>query len=786
MSTVGTLAFSVAIAILYRDGRLQIWFEHWLQKRVIARVIRAIQPSLPFKIEKFDVDTRWKHFKDGRIANLSTRLGWKELKLNLQGQLDLLPDGKEKWTALFTAHGDLEGRLPSYPDLLPKRVPFNLDLTAGLQVKWKVLNFRLEEIGLRFEPVLKSSEPLQIQIPEVHTDLKHPTLRMGSPELTWEWRDRKLSDERAEGHSKLNLKTGLVSMNWTKNQEGKKIDSEASLASLTVNIEGPLSLSEFQPQGDWDIELQSGDLELLWEDRYLSLPLSSGHLRTRVSSEGKAPNLLIRAKSSWYFTGSPRPWLSIGWLPEENTINWEIPAISIASIQNTLGDWPEMSPLRNYEIRSGRVSTNGSAKSLGAEGLVKLQGKLEVRDLSLRDSNSRLLAQGIEIEIPLAPFSTDASRVPLHTSRVEIEAKRLQWRGITARVPRHSIYLGKSAPNERNSEVALESGPFPLEISSLPLKIGSFHGRIPNPVDLISRSNEAAERTTDALDAPWILIDHLNLASWSPSPLSEKACLPRRWIPEMKLDIQLSDLFLNPSQIDPDGQITVALFGGKLEASNLGGYRLDSAVPEYDFSLDWDNLHLSQMARWIHFGGIDGILTGYAHDVVLQSWLPTRYHFNFDVKPDRSRKAIFTSRAMQNTVKILMGDATQSLPGVAQWLLFDWPSRMLGDYAIDFAGISATSKDGIIELNSHTPDAILKEENGTHFILHSSRFKIPIRSETHPVQIDAIAMSNFLRRVGEQIASLSQEKEEDSEEVKKTIDNERNENESALCPTPEF
>jgi hypothetical protein len=114
---------------------------------------------------------------------------------------------------------------------------------------------------------------------------------------------------------------------------------------------------------------------------------------------------------------------------------------------------------------------------------------------------------------------------------------------------------------------------------------------------------------------------------------------------------------------------------------------------------------------------------------------------------------------MKNTVKLFSGtDIEQQIPGVAGWLMFGWPSHLLGGFDVFYAGLKLTSEDGHIVVET-LDKANLVGVDGKHFVLFGPRFKMPLRNDTYPLIIDAASMSNFVHQLLTQFQAIKQKKE---------------------------
>ena len=244
--------------------------------------------------------------------------------------------------------------------------------------------------------------------------------------------------------------------------------------------------------------------------------------------------------------------------------------------------------------------------------------------------------------------------------------------------------------------------------------------------------------------------------------------------------MNFSDLNFRTGAIDPTGNIHVDLFKGSINLDEIGIFDLETEAPEVDFNLDMNGIRLADLGDWSGFGEMDGILHAYAHDVVIEGWLPTQYDFLFEAKHLNHPKIVFSSEAMKNLGKLVAADAIQNLPGIADWLTFGWPSRIfLGGFDIWFAGISLFSHHGSIMMETPLPDGlppeIAAEQKQNHYILYGNRFKIPLHAPHYPVLVDVTAMSSYLGRMAKKLSDIRE---------KKNAKEKKHEKPQLDCPSP--
>lgn len=234
-------------------------------------------------------------------------------------------------------------------------------------------------------------------------------------------------------------------------------------------------------------------------------------------------------------------------------------------------------------------------------------------------------------------------------------------------------------------------------------------------------------------------------------------------LPPGTLALDFSEIEITPSYVDLTGSARAEAFGGALELRELGFFDLDRDVVESFFTAEWKGFDLAKMGEWLNFGKMNGTLQGFANEVVMQSWLPTQFKFRLEARPKDRQDIVFSPDAMRNIVRLFAGPEIEYMPGFARWVAFGWPSRVLGGFDVDYAGITMSSVDGYIRVETLDPAEVVARER-KHFILYGPRFKMPLRTSKYPLIVDAPAMGNFVSQVIAQLQAISNRKAQLKEE----------------------
>lgn len=278
----------------------------------------------------------------------------------------------------------------------------------------------------------------------------------------------------------------------------------------------------------------------------------------------------------------------------------------------------------------------------------------------------------------------------------------------------------------------------------------------------------AMELLPDVADFQWMrkitvpfMLDPIQLEE-----IAKGLCIKNGVLPSGQISVQWKNLHITPAMVRTDGSLRLEIFQGVFELDQFKAFDIFSDVPEVQFSSKWNGFELAGLGKWLGFGEMQGQFVGHFKDVVFQSWLPTQYDFYGEVLPRSGRQVVFSPEAMQNTVQLFAGQNFEnSLPGFAEWMAFGLPSRILGGYNVQYAGLKLFSADGVILLETLDPKNVyLTEEN--HFILYGPRFKIPLRGERYPVVMDAHGMGNLARHMFlylKNLKEMSQQKDAQGE-----------------------
>lgn len=565
----------------------------------------------------------------------------------------------------------------------------------------------------------RSLEPIQVN------------LQVGSQKFSWPAFGIKTAPLQVQlkWHSgeKFRINIGIDSLDYTASPQRLVHTGKMEFEASTPFIWG----SPIQAPGPLEFKLTLPSAEILWDEIYLDLPLNATPL---LGSYLWLPSQEVQLRS-------PKG-IDLSASYDQTThlfeANWKtsplfIPDLlkhTLASTSSSGGSLRSLAPLREMVFVNGRFQTRGFAQFQNGS-LKTLTSRNEISHLSLKWPSNHLALKDLKLSLPIS------LRQP---TQGKISFDLFSFRRWKTSLPPTPV---KIIPPFRNSawNATLGKQEFPLQVYKLPLKIGQIQ------IEL----NHGSPKLTSSLD----------LAAYPVRKVLKRICLENTPVPPSSVGFHFEKVEVTPSTIDITGDLHAYLFDGVIDVDEIGIYDLDTPVPELDFNMDFQGIRLDQIGRWFSFGEMDGALTGFAHDVTFQSWLPTQYAVKLDAKPYRFKDVIFSTDAMKNIVLLVGGEEAANLPGIADWLAFGLPMKLMGGYNVQYAGFDLVSSGGYILLETHDPPEQVKEDpKHHHYLLSGKNFKMPLRSSHYPLVVDATAMSNYVHQMIVQFGKIDQSKAE--------------------------
>ncbi|MGZ3708817.1 MAG: hypothetical protein ACXWPM_08545, partial [Bdellovibrionota bacterium] len=561
---------------------------------------------------------------------------------------------------------------------------------------------------------------------------KHYQLRIASPLIDIDWHE-------GDGWAKI----AAAHVNWS---EGERA---VNLTLFEMKLDSPVELHPFKIGPKIAFEWKGREAEILWGDTYLDLPLRLLPGKGELRMEPDPLTAKLHPTDAQAGIGVRENHVALHWTPEN--LEWktgplDLPATVTKILAATDPSWAPA--LREMQFLRGSAHATGK---LGMRGRTRGQSevKLEVQGLDWRWPEQKLAARGANLV-----FRKSES----NAIEATLEARDLYFRHLVGHLAPTQIFMGKEDGGTLELHASSkDDGGIPLRLDGLDLKLGKLAGTF--------RTKPAPEGDENA--GAYDLETSLDLSETPIEKLLAPFCITNR-VPPIVLNLHLPMLEFYPGAIDPTGDLTAKVFEGTVRMNEMGLFNLDTPVHELDFNLDATDIRLDQLGEWSGFGAMDGFLNVYAHDVTVQSNLPTHYDFSFDIYPSQvesfwnklwgKAKINFSPEAMRNLTHLFAGQALDRLPGLFDWIAFGLPQKIHGGYSIDYGGLSIFSDSGSMLLETHDPEP--GSPDGKHYIFKGPHVFIPLISAHYPLVVDATSMAHFIYEARKTFALMAELKAE--------------------------
>jgi len=717
---------ALGILILSGSAGIILWkvpaARRWAHSRVASLYLADVAPKVPFKITDVEVDSRWSDFLHGKLANIHMALDWSGWKLILTGPIDLFYDHREAETHLNVVFNASAQATPPGARPLPP-IPVRIAFRAGdhfshldkLSIDSSLRDLRLSRFGLGASGVV------------LHA--------------TWD--------------------NGQALVHFAAKELSLAKENELRLSDLTVSASGGLKLKPFIPGPDLiaDASVSRAQVSLSSEEEDLDVPLANFPIQAKVSFPRGNERVISFNTKAGEDAGSTID-LSGTFQPDHLDLDWKTPRLTvrelIAAARSVRSDLPLLASLKWIRKLSGTVATQGSAHlplpfsipQLTKPGGAEINADLSVKNLGFEWPGRYLALAGANLELPIS------TRTGLNGS---VSIQKLLYRRFKGRLEKTRLQILPVHEDSGKFSVHLGNGPsIPIKMDGLAIHAGAVDGTI--------------------TAANYDLTSSFVVPPTDMSTFAHSLCIKTEHLPPARLSINLPEIDLSPGTLDLSGdlndKIEISLFDGKADVTDLAFYNLGTPVPETDFDLDLSGVRLDEVGAWSGFGEMDGTLHAYAHDVVMQAWLPTQYDFSFQAVPYSRSEVVFSPEAMKNVARLIASNAIDRLPGIARWLAFGWPRRVIGGYDVYFFGVSLISRDGNILFSALDPPdlppmvtpeqqkRLLEKQKQNHYILYGDSFKIPINSSRYPLLVNATQVSNYVHSVIEKFAAMAEVKKQ--------------------------
>ena len=709
----------LALALLIAGSAALVWnvpkARAYVHSQVVRYYLRKVAPKLPFTIDNVDVDANWHDFLNGKISDLSFALLWDGWQIHLSGPIQMkfikLEQDERHLSATYSP--EMELIAPARDATQIPKFPVQIDLVA-------------EE---NFAHLDRFS--IHSKLDSWKWNMKH--LLLDGLALTIDWEDGKTN-------AQFSCKSALF---FNPESEYKLNVKDVALSANAPIVFAPF---RFGPAVNFRVAASAGEARS--ERTTLNMPLSSLPLSGIVAFLPESEKLTVMAGSD------TSPALSIdmeidkaGGKDREFKAKWKTERIPIKEFLASVMAIAHGSPLHEFRRVSGEVETSGTARvplPITPDLLKNMEvtARIAATGVAFEWPEKYLAASGLSLNLPIS------SKTGIQGS---VAIEKLLFRKLRASLSPTELLVQESGRTRKNFKVHFgnKDSTLPLKLQNSPLKFGSLDGTLSLP--------------------SYTLTTSVKLASTDVGSFADSLCIKPNRIPPAKIEMNFSKVEFSPGTVDPTGKIHIDLFGGSIELDDIGIYNLGTAVPEINFNLDVKGVRLDRLGDWSGFGEMDGTLEAYAHDVVMQAWLPTQYDFKFEVAPLSHPWVVFSPDAMKNLAKMVATEQIDHLPGVVSWFSFGWPSRIVGGFDLYFFGLSLFSHGGSILMEvldpQNLPDSLALAHKQKHYILYGNRFKIPLNSANYPVLIDAAAVSNYVSRLDRMFQNLAQAKKKKPKEI---------------------
>jgi hypothetical protein len=480
-------------------------------------------------------------------------------------------------------------------------------------------------------------------------------------------------------------------------------------------------------RADFDISAKSS--EVLWNELYLDLPLESLPTRGQLDFTLKRVDFQIGPSQELS--------LSAQQVGKDVQVHWKTqPTLNLRPVIESLiaatgssgGPLAQIAGLKAIRVLRGTLSQEGTATALISDPTA-----FQIQEL-------QAAVHDLDVDIPAAQLALREIDWRLEKSgKGFARIQKIRFRRAETMLGDTPFVFSKKI--DGSWKILIGEKALPLSKTRLPVQVGA--------IEIESGVTEPILRTSFEL---------------GPVPLATLAydlCVGPREVPPATARINFSKIEMTPSWFDPTGSANLDIFGGRIDATQIGIYEMGSENPEIDFNLDFDGIRLDQAGAWAGFGYMDGVFRGHAYGVELHryqdKWVPTDYDMRFEAKPLTYSNVRFSAQAMENLVRLIASEQLEVMPGVARWFSFGWPSRFLGGYNVDFVGAKLLSHDGTILLETLDPPELFRKE-GKHYILYGLRFRMPLNTDRYPVVLDAANIDSMVRGISQSIQELIDQK----------------------------
>ncbi|HVS62682.1 MAG TPA: hypothetical protein VMT85_04155 [Thermoanaerobaculia bacterium] len=201
---------------------------------------------------------------------------------------------------------------------------------------------------------------------------------------------------------------------------------------------------------------------------------------------------------------------------------------------------------------------------------------------------------------------------------------------------------------------------------------------------------------------------------------------------EGELNARFPRVRLAGGRLETEVEGVAAVFGGRVEVTELEGSDLFESFPRLEISARFEDIHLSQVTRTLEFGEITGLVRGEVEDLELVGGTPVRFNARLRSMPTEGVEQRVSIRAINNIALLGTGSDVSVLQRGIRRLFDSYPYRALG-----------------IELSLRRDDFLLRglERRGERELFLKGRW--PLRLDIVNVKPGTrVSFSTMMRRLG--------------------------------------
>lgn len=342
-----SIAILTLVLIVVGVGTFLYTRQEWVQNKIIDTVIKKVSPSLPFKIQSYQLSKK----RDFLKLNLL----WNAHVITIAGKLNLKWHGNQfGWTVHYEPEIQVDDATALH---------FILDLEAPTDFdQLKTLTFKSSEQPVDATFVWKA----------MGIDLQKPNLLLNY----------------AGESSKLSGTLRLASGMWV----------DPTNDQHAISLTQPVLIAERQ-NDVLSAEFNASSSEVLWDALYADVPLKD--LPLKVSTRDQLQFDLSLGKNSE---------LSAKVLLSEKEkgptqYQWKTKNLSAAPIMRWVlktlpSSWVSLEKWSDLEMKTGSLLTEGNAEYDSVKGFALKDGRFQASNISLRSLKNNLTAKKLSFSIP--------------------------------------------------------------------------------------------------------------------------------------------------------------------------------------------------------------------------------------------------------------------------------------------------------------------------------------------------------------------------------------------------